>query len=244
MDACSYAVKGRKYMKVTFIHHSSFLAETESALLLFDYFRGSLPELDKGRTLYVLASHSHGDHYGKVIFSLPERHPDVRYILSSDIPESDIPAGFKCPVAFVEPHQEYTDGHLMVWTLKSNDRGVTFVCEADGKRIYHGGDLNNWCWDDGEVAKEDERIYHEELGRIQGMKFDAAFVPVDTRLKDYQLGVVNFMEHADAAAIFPMHLWDKFGAVRALRGHDAVKAYRDRIMMIEKDGQTFEVSAG
>ena len=31
-------------MKITYIHHSAFLVETESAYLLFDYFQGKLPE--------------------------------------------------------------------------------------------------------------------------------------------------------------------------------------------------------
>ena len=29
-------------MKITYIHHSAFLVETESAYLLFDYFQGKL----------------------------------------------------------------------------------------------------------------------------------------------------------------------------------------------------------
>ncbi len=32
-------------MNVTYIYHSSFLVETMSGYLLFDYFKGDLPEL-------------------------------------------------------------------------------------------------------------------------------------------------------------------------------------------------------
>ncbi len=85
-------------MKVRFIHHSSFLIETEYVMLLFDYFKGALPPLSRDKTLYILCSHSHGDHYGKVIYSFPDNHPDVRYILSDDIPQRDIPCDFKSPV--------------------------------------------------------------------------------------------------------------------------------------------------
>ena len=30
-------------MKVTYIHHSSFLAELENSYLLFDYYQGAIP---------------------------------------------------------------------------------------------------------------------------------------------------------------------------------------------------------
>lgn len=52
-------------MKITYIHHSAFLAETEHACLLFDYFKGSLPKLPEGKRLYIFASHRHPDHFPK-----------------------------------------------------------------------------------------------------------------------------------------------------------------------------------
>ena len=56
-------------MKVTYIHHSCFLAETESCYYLFDYFKGELPELDPQKPILVLASHKHADHYHPSVFS-------------------------------------------------------------------------------------------------------------------------------------------------------------------------------
>ena len=50
-------------MKITYIHHSAFLVETESVYLLFDYFQGNLPELSEKKPLYVFASHRHPDHF-------------------------------------------------------------------------------------------------------------------------------------------------------------------------------------
>ena len=38
-------------MKITYIHHSSFLVETEAAYLLFDYFQGKLPEISQEKPL-------------------------------------------------------------------------------------------------------------------------------------------------------------------------------------------------
>ena len=45
-------------MKITYIHHSAFLVETESAYLLFDYFKGQIPELRSDRPLVIFASQS------------------------------------------------------------------------------------------------------------------------------------------------------------------------------------------
>ena len=72
-------------MKITYIHHSAFLVETESAYLLFDYFQGKLPEFSEEKPLYVFASHRHPDHFSKVIFELEEKHPKIHYILAFDI---------------------------------------------------------------------------------------------------------------------------------------------------------------
>ena len=50
-------------MKITYIHHSSFLVELESVYLLFDYTEGVIPGLKREKPLLVLESHRHGDHY-------------------------------------------------------------------------------------------------------------------------------------------------------------------------------------
>ena len=67
-------------MKITYIHHSAFLAETSHACLLFDYFEGTLPEIPAEKPLYVFASHRHPDHFSKVIFDLAQGHPDLSLI--------------------------------------------------------------------------------------------------------------------------------------------------------------------
>lgn len=52
-------------MRVTYLGHSGFLLEMEDALLLFDYYQGSLPEMDLEKTLFVFVSHVHYDHYNR-----------------------------------------------------------------------------------------------------------------------------------------------------------------------------------
>lgn len=74
-------------MKVTYIYHSGFLVELENASLLFDYYKGDIPNINPDLPLYVFSSHSHGDHFSKDIFNLADIYPKVTFILSSDIKE-------------------------------------------------------------------------------------------------------------------------------------------------------------
>lgn len=72
-------------MKITYIGHSGFLAETEKHLLLFDYYKGSLPKLPEEKPLYVFVSHRHEDHFNPEIFRLAQKGRKVTYVLSFDI---------------------------------------------------------------------------------------------------------------------------------------------------------------
>ena len=62
-------------MKVTFLCHSCFLVELETCSLLFDWYTGPIPEIDRSKPLYVFASHHHGDHY---IHQNISPHPRLR----------------------------------------------------------------------------------------------------------------------------------------------------------------------
>ena len=85
-------------MNVTYIHHSGFLIETETAYYLIDYFQGSLPALNPGKPVLVLASHKHHDHYQKSVFSaLKEMGMRQIYaVLSRDIPPGARPEDVPC----------------------------------------------------------------------------------------------------------------------------------------------------
>ena len=109
-------------MKITYIHHSAFLVETESAYLLFDYFQGKLPEFSEEKPLYVFASHRHPDHFSKVIFELEEKHPKIHYILAFDIWSKRVPESCKGKTEFLNPGQVLDDGTLKVEGFKSTAR--------------------------------------------------------------------------------------------------------------------------
>lgn len=249
-------------MKVTYIRHSCFLAETAGCSLLFDYYEGNLPPIPGDRPLYIFASHSHGDHYSRAIFDIAASHGNARCILSSDIHPGLLPSSVRNRVISLRPHQTWQDDIIHAETLESNDAGVAFWIKAAGLppalrgpaagpgsggtgsadssvRIYHAGDLNNWYWDGDDEDAVLAGRYHRELSRIAGRHADAAFIPLDPRLKRPELGILDFLSCCSADAVFPMHQWGNYRLTDEVLNMPAMAAYRGRIRVIRKEGQEF-----
>ena len=200
-------------MNVTYIHHSGFLVETSRFYYLFDYETGDLPILNSDKPIYVLSSHSHGDHYNVHIFSLLKsmNMKYIKAILSDDI---EIPKDVE--TLQVSPNQTYElTYNLQLSTFKSTDLGVAFLIEDDGKLIYHAGDLNDWVWDDEseQYNKQMTIDYHHEINllskQLNHREIDVAFVVLDPRQEqDYARGICYYMEHIPSKKVYPMHYWD------------------------------------
>lgn len=231
-------------MKITYIHHSAFLVETESASLLFDYFQGELPEIADGKPLYIFASHRHPDHFSKVVFDIAAKHENTRILLSFDIWKKRVPEEQKEITSFLAPDKVWEDEILKVETFKSTDEGVAFWCTIDGRKIYHAGDLNHWYWDgeDEEWNMAMTAAYRSEIEKMRGREVDAAFLPLDPRLGEYfYLGIDDFMKTADAKRIFPMHFWGEYDVAARLKALPCSEKYRGKIVEIEREGQEFEI---
>lgn len=231
-------------MKITYIHHSAFLAETESACLLFDYFEGGLPEIPEEKPLYVFASHRHGDHFSEVIFHLADAHENIMFVLSSDIWRKRVPEKLKERTHFMKPGDIWEQESLKVETFKSTDEGVAFWCTVDGHEIYHAGDLNHWYWE-GEEEQWNKNMtasYRSEIEKMRGRSAEVAFLPLDPRLEQhFYLGIDDFVRAVDVKHIFPMHFWGQFDVARRLKALPCSAKYRDRIVEIERMGQEFYV---
>lgn len=218
-------------MNIKYIYHSGFLVELAGCVLIFDYYKGKLPEFDHQKPVFVFASHKHHDHYDPVIFTLRQMELDVTYILSDDIRVSRHEE--KQPdVVFIGPHEKRNIRMIQVETLLSTDEGVAFIVQAEGKSIYHAGDLNWWHWN-GESEEDNAAMgesYRREIDCLKGRRFDAAFVPVDPRLEDkFYLGIDYFMRTADADTVYPMHCWDSPVIVKKLMDLQETETYRSRI---------------
>ncbi len=229
-------------MKVTYIHHSAFLAETEDACLLFDYFRGTLPEIPADKPLYIFASHCHSDHFSEAVFDVAAGREGVRLFLSYDIWKKRVPRELQRCTTFLEPGEVYEDSHIKAEAFRSTDEGVAFWVSVSGKELYHAGDLNHW-YGEGEDEKWNTDMtaaYRAEIQKMEGRTADVAFLALDPRLGQYfYLGIDDFMKAVDAKAVFPMHFWGEYDVAKRLKKLPCSGGYRERLMEIEYEGQSF-----
>lgn len=249
-------------MKITYIHHSCFVVEIEDCIFIFDYYKGDLPEFDAKKHIFFFVSHSHGDHFHPKIYEYAEKYPNVTYILSDDVRKSltfaiRIGVGGENTI-FVDENQKIfvnVDNRgvstkpfgyhcLQIETLKSTDEGVAFIVEYLGKSIYFAGDLHWWTWIGSPEADEKfyEDAYKQEMEKIKGRHFDAAFAVLDPRQEErYWWGLNEFMNTADADYVFPMHFWKDYALIEKFKQGQSSEKYKDKIMSISYEGQSFEI---
>lgn len=247
-------------MKVTFLHHSSFLVELEHTILLFDYFAGdrvngfhftgTIPKLDPYKEFYVFASHKHRDHFDMDNLKLAEQYPNVRFIFSNDCKMSRkflSKHGYSQEIArkitYLAPEKTYEVGNVKVRTLRSTDAGVAFCVQAEQKQIYHAGDLNWWYWEGvGDLVNgKMERGFKREMRRIANEHFDLAFVLLDPRQeKDAFRGFGYFMRNIDADHVFPMHMWQDYSLIEAYKKRTDNDSFLSRIVTITKENEIFD----
>lgn len=230
-------------MKITYIRHSGFFVEMEQVWLLFDYYRGQIPVLPKGKSGYVFASHRHIDHFNKEIFGLIKQQENIHFILSDDIWRKRVPEELKRQTVHMKPEEALSIGDVKIQTLRSTDEGVAFLVRAEGKTIYHAGDLNYWYW------KEEAEEWNVEMGRhfreyiepLRNVEIDAAFIPLDPRQEEYyNLGMDYFLELARVQRVYPMHFWRQPEIIERWRTEHKEDLKRDRIVRITEEGEVFE----
>ena len=233
-------------MKITYIQHSGFAVELADKVLIFDYYKGELPSFESDRDVYVFVSHRHYDHFQRSIFQWAEEFPRITYILSGDVKEAVPSSAPKEKIHFVGSGERLRigdgEGTFLVETLRSTDEGVAFVVETEGRTIYHAGDLNWWHWEE-ETDRYNQlmkKAYQKEIGKLEGLHIDAAFVPLDPRLgKEYYWGLDWFMRHTDTDIVFPMHMQGQYGLYERLMEEKTSAGYRDRVAHITGEGQVF-----
>ncbi len=233
-------------MNVTYIAHSGFSVETESFVLVFDYYRGALPacvtenaEAGGGKRVVFFVSHHHEDHYSRSIYSFA-RCANVSYVLSRDVwgapPEAE--------VTYMRPGDEFADCGMEVLALRSTDCGAAFLVRADGKAIYHAGDLNLWVWDGAARSQNDavRSAFRAEIRKLRGIKIDAAFLPLDPRQgEDGVLGFDETVRTLDIAHAFPMHFWGMPEYAKAFAASDRARGYREKITLLTREGESIEI---
>ena len=131
---------------IYFLHHSGFIYENETSLLVFDFYKDPEDRLetllkDSTKKLYFFVSHYHADHFNRDIRRWEERAE--AYImhkncwLTMDREEKK---------HLMVPGDTLTIGDLTVTMYGSTDEGGSFLVKCGGKTIFHAGDLNWWHW--------------------------------------------------------------------------------------------------
>ena len=226
-------------MTLTYIFHSGFVLEAERCILVFDYWmdpEGVMRRFEgSAKHVYVFASHFHEDHFTRDIFSWRDsRHT---YILSKDILRHKRATAGEADV-WLTKGGTWEDANIRVTATGSNDSGVSWIVEVDGKRIFHAGDLCNWYARFLAEEPIPETVQSAEFGTINPVReekmflgelkdiarllqehcaprpsgepcFDIAMFPVDGRIGNgYTLGARQFIERFRVGLLVPMH----FGA--------------------------------
>ena len=250
-------------MKLTYIFHSGFAIETDCCMLIFDYWMdpaGIIPDLlSTSKPVYVFASHFHEDHFTREILAWPTNYPGTTFtfILSKDILKRRR-AGKDEATVWMAKGAQWTDEHLKVYATGSNDSGVSWIVEVEGKRIFHAGDLNNWYARFLTDDYDGSTIYSEEFGEINPLQdekqylgelkdiskiaedFDFVMFPVDGRIGNgYTRGARQFIDKFKVGFFIPMHF-----VMSGFRSAWRMKEFTDEksipFWSISHDGETIE----
>lgn len=207
--------------KIHYLFHDGFIVETESHILIFDYFND---KSDSGRrslidgviseevfktekSICVFVSHNHGDHFNPLIFNWKEYNSKIQYILSSDVEIKDNYPQYK----IISEGDSIEFDHIYIKAYGSTDVGISFYIKVDGISIFHAGDLNLWHWNDesDEYNSQMTDAFNAHIEKLKHEKIDMAFFPVDPRLEEhYFLGGKYFIENLSPKLFIPMHFGD------------------------------------
>jgi len=234
-------------MTLTYIYHSGFVIETTQFFIVIDYYKDTGTDnmgfvhdvvLKSDKKIYVLSSHSHHDHFTPEVLSWKKENRNIQYIFSDDIIKAGLVKDNE--IVFLSKKQTYSDKFVTIKAFGSTDLGISFLIKADGKVIFHAGDLNNWHWKDEsttEEIKEAEIAYLSELNLLtEDVKYiDVVMFPVDPRLgADYMLGANQFIGIFGVGLFAPMHFGEEYKKANAFDTYAKEKGCQ--FFRIEKKG--------
>lgn len=237
-------------MRLTYIIHSCFVLQSSHFSIIFDYYKDSQHNFIEKHIntlqgeIYVLSSHAHNDHFTNEIFNWTKKRKDIKYILSTDILEDKLCK--QNDAIFLDKQQEYSDKNLSIKAFGSTDKGISFLIHtAQGKTIFHAGDLNNWHWNEEstpEEIAEAEAYYQSELDLLVGQckKMDLCMFPVDYRLgKEYTKGAIQLLKSIQVNTFVPMHFWENYQSVQ--EAQEQIQPYTTHYWNIKHQDQSLYI---
>jgi L-ascorbate metabolism protein UlaG (beta-lactamase superfamily) len=242
------------------LFHSGTAVKYNNVLFIFDYYKDEifdtaaeenkdLSSLEKGvirrdsfegiDKAYIFVSHSHHDHFNKVIFEWEDYCQNCTYILADQV-ELDEELSSKDNLYQMKLDQQLRLQDLIVKTYGSTDEGVSFLLKTEGLNIFHAGDLNWWKWKkfSPKVQKREEREFKREIEKIKGEEVDIAFVPVDPRLEEnYYLAGKYFIEQIKPEIFIPIHFSSNFKITKRFKAKMAEFNLNTEVVEVTKAGE-------
>lgn len=232
---------------VWYLGHSGYAVRVENRLLVFDYTQnqgspsaspgaGGLADglIDgsdlEGLEVFVFVTHSHGDHFDRVIHSWASGVGEVHYFFGwaagSDSGHHSL----------VGPRATAAVDGVRVWTVNSNPDGVpevAFLVEVGGLWIYHNGDHYTPDVDDLEyLSSVTPRV-------------DVAFLPGVARYRNSWVEKgISFIERMNPGIVFPMHLANREEGFREWAAIVNREGFTPEIRFPRARGDRFEIGPG
>ena len=195
-------------LTVYYLNHSGFVVETDTKILVFDYYKDPSGIVDKAaktdKPFWFFVSHNHSDHFNPHIGDFACH--TAYYIYNENVPFT---GGSEEQRISMAVYTTVSVNDVEVTQYGSTDEGGSFLVKTDEKIIFHAGDLNWWHWDGDteENKREADNMFAQELHRLTGVVTDIAFFPVDARLgRVREWGVTAFADTvAIRTALISMH---------------------------------------
>lgn len=215
-------------MIIKHLTHSGFIIEEELFQIVFD----PITPIDISKKTYIFISHSHHDHFNKDI--LPLMNGDMEIFISNDV---DLPSSNKIHKLY--PYEKLQIGDLVVYTYGSTDLGNSYLVISHGKSYFHSGDLNWWHWDhmNSKELLHEEKIYKDEIRKLEAKIIDYAFIPVDPRLKDKAYLAINyFIQEVNPTFVIPMHSFGDYNFYNDL--YEKVELKNTTLINVSNENKT------
>jgi len=217
-------------MDITYLDNSGFYVALSNTTLVFDYYNNTpsgpktrdggvlmMEDIQRPGNTYVFVSHRHHDHYNRDILTWQKHNPEVRYIFDSGVERKN------ASIHHLVKGDVYEDTDIYVKAFGSTDIGISFLVKAEGKTIFHAGDLNFWHWDakaDAEFIAKAEKDFLAELDALMDSDetIDVMFFPCDYRMgKNADIGAKRMIDALAPAVFVPMHFQNRFDKIEAFK---------------------------
>ena len=235
--------------EITYIFHNCFILKIEGLTFLFDYpadkyltaeMRQLVKKEIKDTRLFVLASHGHQDHFHPQLSELANLNPATTLILSDDIAVSQPRLKMPPNTLLVGADQSYQCNGFELETFKSNDLGVAFLIKLNGRRIYFGGDLANWNWEEFSISERQAMTEHfqQSLDKLAQHPLDLAFSNTDQRLPNWA-GAGEFIQALKPRLFVPMHTFGDTGSLQ--RFQNELGETPTKVFYYQKPGDNLKI---